>query len=77
MKIIQYNCQSFRANKSNIEFYLNKFNVDICILSEIFNFDQLDDTYKLFHYNLIAKTRDDHYGGVAIGFKKAIKFKKI
>ena len=77
MKILQYNCQSFKSNKNNIEFYVNNYDIDICLLSEIFAFDEENPICKLANYNVMFKNRDDGYGGVAICSRKSIKIKKI
>ena len=77
MKICQYNCQSLKNNKSTINFYLNNYNVDICLLSEIFKYEDSDPNYKIINYNVIVKTRKDNYGGTAIAFRKNIKVRQI
>ena len=77
MKICQYNCQSLKNNKSTINFYLNNYNVDICLLSEMFKCEDSDPNYKIINYNVIVKTRKDNYGGTAIAFRKNIKVRQI
>lgn len=77
MNILQYNIQSLRKNKNNLEFYINKWNINICILSEIFNFDENESASFIPNFNIIVRKRQDNYGGVAIALKKDIKFKKI
>lgn len=70
LKILQFNCQSITPNKNKIEFFLNKNNYDIVILSEIF---RCEKSFKIINFNLIFKTRNDNYGGVAILLKKKYK----
>lgn len=77
MKILQYNCQSFKSNRDNIEYYLNNYDIDVCLLSEIFEFNENHNICKLINFNIVYKNRPDGYGGVAICLKKALKFKKI
>lgn len=74
LKLLQFNCQSIIPNKNKIEFFINKYNYDIVILSEIF---ACNENFKILNYNTIFKTRNDNYGGVAILLKKNINFKKI
>lgn len=64
-------------NKNYLELYLNKFSVDICILSEIFNADENASSSYVNNYGLFCKKRIDNYGGVAILHKKTIKMKKL
>lgn len=73
-KILQYNIQSLIPNKDKLSFFLNEYQIDIAILSEIFG---CDDSFKVPNYNVVYKTREDGYGGVAILIKKEIKFRKI
>lgn len=64
-------------NKDFLEFFLDRWEVDIVILSEIFKIEYYDSKYRLRNFNLIFKTRDDNYGGVAIAARKYIKLSKI
>lgn len=77
MKILQINIQSLMKNKGFLEFFLDRWEVDIVILSEIFKIEYYDSKYRLRNFNLIFKTRDDNYGGVAIAARKYIKLSKI
>lgn len=61
-------------NKDKLEFFLNNNQYDIVILSEIF---KCENYFKILNYNIIYKTRSDGYGGVALLFKKGIKFRQI
>lgn len=76
MKILQYNCQSFRANLDSIEFYLHKYEFDIACFSEIFLSSRTPHR-KLIKLNLVKKYRPDGYGGVAIAVRKDITYKRI
>lgn len=76
MKILQYNCQSLDANGSGIEMFLNTNYYDVVCLSEVFSKNKKKRN-KLINFNLIEKKRSDGYGGVAIGLRKYIKYKKI
>lgn len=76
LRILQYNIQSFKNNKNFIEFFANKNNYDIIILSEIFSEDKRCRN-KLINYNLVQKFRPDGYGGVAIGVRKKINISII
>ncbi|XP_067639114.1 uncharacterized protein [Eurosta solidaginis] len=77
MQILQYNIQSLKANKSYIDQFNNLNNIDIVCLQEIFSHNEQTNNQKLINFNLLKKTRNDGYGGVAIGFRKGIKFTKI
>lgn len=70
MNLLQYNIQSLNKNKNSLDFHLNKLNIDICILSEIFNYEDNNIKTSMPNYNIISKKRHDDYGGVAICFKK-------
>lgn len=76
VKILQYNVQSLTKNGNFVEFYLNNYNFDIVALSEIFS-ECPNKRNKLANYNLIQRFRNDGYGGVAIGFKKCIRFANV
>lgn len=77
MNLLQYNVQSLNKNNHFLDFHLNKLSIDIFFLSEIFNYEDQNSSYNLINYNIISKKRSDNYGGVAIGFKKQFKVKKI
>lgn len=76
VNLLQHNIQSLTKNKSVLDFFLNKWNIDICLLSEIFNYEDNNLRSKIKNYNVISKKRQDNYGGVAIVFKNSIKIKK-
>lgn len=40
MMFLQYNIQSLTKNKNNLKYYLIKYDIDICLLSETLNFDE-------------------------------------
>lgn len=76
-KILQYNCQSLRANGRTLEYFLNNRDFDIAILSEIFSHSEVQQQTKLINFNIIRKNRPDGYGGVAIAFRKSVRFRRI
>lgn len=71
VKVLQVNIQSLNKN---FNFYINNNEIDICILSEIFDFNT---NLKNFNFNIIHKSRNDGYGGVAIVIKNNIHFRKV
>ncbi|KAI8117087.1 hypothetical protein CVS40_10945 [Lucilia cuprina] len=78
MKLLQYNCQSLRANRNTIEYFLNNRGIDIACLSEVYAHDTLNQQHKLLNFNIIKKMdRLDGYGGVAIALRKSIQYKRI
>lgn len=72
IQIIQLNIQSLNKNLNSLNYYINNHNIDICILSETFELNNP----KLINFKILGKSRQDNYGGVAIGFKNNIKFRK-
>lgn len=74
VRILQFNCQSLIPNKDKISHFLNTNNIDIALLSEIFKHN---NSTKITNFNLVTKTRQDGFGGVAILLKNDIKFRKI
>lgn len=73
MYILQLNIQSLNKNIDHLNYYINNNNIDICILSEIFEFNNP----RIRNFQIIAKSRPDNYGGVALAFRNSIKFRRI
>lgn len=74
VKVLQLNVQSLNKNLNTLNYYINNNNIDICILSEIFEYNY---NVKLTNFKIIAKTRPDNYGGVAILIKNEIQFRQL
>lgn len=74
MKVLQHNIQSLPKNLNTLNFYLNNNDISVSLLSEIFKYE---NNMRIPNYNIITKTRQDQYGGVAILIKNHILFKKI
>ena len=68
-----YFFRNSQNSKKYIDFYLNNYNVGICLLSDIFKYEDLNPNYKNIIYNVIVKTRNDNYGGTTIAFRKKVK----
>lgn len=77
VKVLQYNCQSLKTNKSYIDSFIIQNQIDIVALQEIYSHDDSIEDHKLLNFKLLKKTRPAGYGGVAIGFKNNIKFRKV
>lgn len=77
LTILQNNINSIRpvSNRSLLTKLLQKHNVDIAILSEIWL--KPDENFKFTGYKFIKKTRDNGYGGVAFLIKNEIAFQEI
>lgn len=74
MRILQYNIQSVNQNRDNLDFVLNNYKIDLCILSETFSKGE-GDLKNLCNFKYIEKARGDNYGGVAIYFRNTINVK--
>lgn len=76
--LLQYNIQSLTRNKHYLDHYINRFQTDFCLLSEIFNFSDDKENTSFPNYNILTKKRQNNsFGGVAILVRKSIKFKQI
>lgn len=75
LTIVQWNCRSVRANRSELERKVKLSNAHIVLLSETWLSDSTQ--FSISNYNIVRKDRTSCSGGVAILIHRSIKFQKI
>lgn len=74
--LLQWNCRSLPSNKYALERLLQKYKVDIALLSETW-LGRSPFTPKIKGYKLVHTEREDGFGGSAIAIKNNIPFTEI
>lgn len=71
---MQHNVKSLRTNKDLLDHYLQKNDIDIAILSEIWL--KPEEQIRIKNYTIQQESRPHGYGGVAVVLRDHIRFSK-
>nr|CAH7748854.1 unnamed protein product [Callosobruchus chinensis] len=72
IKILQWNIRSIACSKGSLIHIINKYKINIIVLSEIWL--KKHQCMNIKGFNVIQKLRDDGYGGVAIYIAQSIPY---